>query len=334
LAVCLVSLAQGSVTINGRNLQVNGQNYFVKGVNYDPVPIGQNPGQTDYFSNSQIFNRDIPVIQRLGANTLRIYGVGNPGIGSLYQDFLDACINNGIRVVFAYYVPTSSNFADAGTRSSLVSGFVDMVNQFKNHPAILMWMFGNELNFNSAALPDLFSLINEARNAAHSAEGSSWHPVCASMADINLISTIAQYDSSVDLWALQIYRGSSFYTLFSDYAKTSSKPMVITEFGIDSWSNSANGVDEATQSQVDAGLFKEIINNRGVCSGGLVFEFQDEWWKAGNINSHDSNSSPCNSPDGACSAEYYGICAISPGTPNGLTPRQAYYGLQSVFASA
>eukprot|EP00475_Leptophrys_vorax_P005614 TRINITY_DN13388_c0_g1_i1.p1 TRINITY_DN13388_c0_g1~~TRINITY_DN13388_c0_g1_i1.p1 ORF type:complete len:434 (+),score=111.07 TRINITY_DN13388_c0_g1_i1:71-1303(+) len=330
-----MTVAVAAVSINGRMLQVNSENYFIKGVNYHPVPIGEYSGQTDMYNNSAIIDRDIPKLKALGVNTIRIYGVGNPGIARNYQYFLDQCYSSGIRVIFALYVPSSSNFADSQTREALKNSFVTMVNQFKAHPAILMWMFGNELNFNMQNdLGDLFSLINEARLAAHAAEGETWHPVCSSMADVNLLTTIAAYDSNVDVWAVQIYRGVSFFSLFADYAEISKKPLVITEFGIDAWDSRIGAVNESAQAQVDVELFNEIVKNNATCSGGLVFSFQDEWWKTGSVSSQEPTYTTCNAPDGTCSAEYYGICYISAGSPNGIGPREAYYSLQKTFVAS
>eukprot|EP00475_Leptophrys_vorax_P019891 TRINITY_DN2722_c0_g1_i1.p1 TRINITY_DN2722_c0_g1~~TRINITY_DN2722_c0_g1_i1.p1 ORF type:complete len:450 (-),score=92.78 TRINITY_DN2722_c0_g1_i1:29-1378(-) len=335
LLLVVTTCSSSIVTINGRRIQVDGKDFFVKGVNYAPVPVGQWPGQTDVFNNTAIIDRDMALLSKLGVNTIRIYGVGNPTLYSNYVYFLDKAYSNGIYVIFSFWFPTI-NFSNATQCTQTVSDFQRTVNAFKTHPAILMWMFGNELNFvGGVVLADLFSCINHARNAAHLAEGNTnWHPVTSSMADGSLSTVIPAYDSAVDVWSLQIYRGSSFFNLFSSYANSSSKPMVITEFGIDAYDSRVNAVNESMQAEVDMMLFSEILKNNQTCSGGLIFEFMDEWWKAGNPSTHVVDKNACNAPDGFCSSAFYGMCAVSSGgAADVVTPRQVYTSYQALLAS-
>ncbi len=103
--------------------------------------------KNDYYTSSAVdvavWQRDVQILKNMGANTVRLYGWNN----SLnHTQFLDALLQNGIRVVLQYWFPSSNDISDAQTRANLISGFTSMVNNYKYHPAIIMWLFGMNMN--------------------------------------------------------------------------------------------------------------------------------------------------------------------------------------------
>jgi beta-galactosidase/beta-glucuronidase len=97
----------------------------------------------DYYTGSAVdiavWQRDIEILKNMGCNTIRLYGWNN----SLnHTQFLDALLQNGIRVVLQYWFPSSNDISNAATRTNLINGFTAMVNNYKYHPAIIMWLFG------------------------------------------------------------------------------------------------------------------------------------------------------------------------------------------------
>ncbi|MBU0510077.1 MAG: hypothetical protein KKD28_12420 [Chloroflexi bacterium] len=356
-----VSSLTTTVTISGRQILVNGDPFTVKGVGYAPTPIGGDPETTtphgDYFTPdySAIYNRDLPLLRQMGANTIRIWGWKYNGN---HSDFLDAAHNNGTRTIYvivSYWLDASRDISDPTVRQAIVAEFTQMVAIHKNHPAVLMWAIGNELNapWMFGDSDDLFSLIDEMAQAAHMEEGDEYHPVTTPLADTDLINTIANRDLEVpnlDMWSVQVYRGSSFGSLFSDYTAVSYKPLVITEYGIDAYDD--ENVDEyenlgmSHQATYAESLWNEIVANSEVCSGGSIMTYSDEWWK-GKHGQTDSNHPSCpeadpsfhgacgyaNSahPDGYANEEWWGIMRT---TNNGtdldiMQPRSIYYVLQS-----
>src|SRR5262245_51830079 len=81
----LVWAAASQVTVSGRRLLVDGQVFTVRGVSYSPVPTGFTlvgsgngcSGGYQWWTNRSLYVADFPLIQRLGANTIRAYGILN-----------------------------------------------------------------------------------------------------------------------------------------------------------------------------------------------------------------------------------------------------------------
>ena len=353
------------VTISGRQIFVDGVPFTTKGVGYAPVPICIDPETTspygDYFTSdySSIYTRDMPLLRQMGANTIRLWGWNN---AADHTDFLNKAYNNGtnpIYVVVTFWMDYP-DITSHEARAKIKADFKDMVAAHKNYSAVLMWAIGNELNapwMYGDKLDDLFSLINEMAQEAHLEEGENAHPVTTPLADIDLINTIATYDSAMshlDAWSVQVYRGPSFGSLFSDYAAVSAKPLAILEYGIDAYDtencDEYENVGIPYQATYAEALWKEIEANSDVCFGGSIMAYSDEWWKgkygqaSGCPDScgcpdydpgcHSKCGYPIDShPDGFSNEEWWGIMrTIDNGSaPDIMQPRAVYYTLQSLW---
>ena len=84
--------------------------------------------------------------------------------------------------------------------------------------------------------------------------------------------------------------------------------------------------DEQAQAYATTKLVGEIkehsTSNNGPCFGGIIFEWADEWWKAGDPWNHDkwgiqTGGGPY--PDFTHNGEYWGLVTID------RIPRKAYY---------
>jgi len=354
-----------TVTTSGRQILVDGKPFTIKGVGYAPVPICIDPTTTppygDYFTSeySAIYNRDLPLLRQMGANTIRLWGWNN---GADHTDFLDKAYNNGINpiyVIVTFWMGSGYDISDTNVRNTIKANFRLMVAAHKNHPAVLMWAIGNELNapwMYGDKPDDLFSLIDEMAQEAHEEEGENPHPVTTPLADIDLINTIAHYDPlmpHLDVWSVQVYRGCSFYSLFTDYAAASAKPLAILEYNIDAYDNDAKDEYENIGTPYQAtwaeALWNEIKANSAVCCGGSIMAYCDEWWKgkygkdggAGCPDYDPCFHSTCGftatdcHPDDFANEEWWGIMrTVDNGAePDIMQPRVVYYTLQSLWRS-
>jgi M6 family metalloprotease-like protein len=350
-----------SVVVSGRQLVVNGSPFTIKGVGYSPVPICDDPEAMspngDYFTSgySAIYDRDLPLLREMGANTIRLWSWNNTAD---HLDFLDKAYNNGIDpiyVIAGFWINPGliidPNYWN-NVREEIKDNFRQMVAAHKNHPAILMWAIGNELNgpdMYAGKINYLFSLINEMAQVAHLEEGVNYHPVTTPLLDDSLINTISTYDSSVpllDIWGVNAYRGNSFGSLFNDYEAVSSKPLVILEYGIDAYDNVNQKEYQDVQAAYVEDLWNEIKANSDVCIGGSVMEYSDEWWKGKHSTDPGCpDNDPCSHstcgysapshPDGYANEEWWGIMrTVDNGNgPDIMEPKGVYYRLHALWLS-
>jgi len=327
------------IEVVGRQLFVDNNLFTVKGVCYSPTPVGEYHTY-DWSSYPDNYGKDFALLRAMGCNTIKIYKAPTQIAA------MDTAYLNGIYVIMDYPISWSANVSDPATRQSIKSGFLDMVNTWKGHPAVLMWNLGNEMNAHVSSLAAWYSLVNECAQAAHSVDPN--HPVTAACQDVTggIETQIGSYDSSVpdmDIWSVQLYRGNSFGGLFTSFASKSSKPLLLTEFGCDAYNGTIGSEDQDTQSTYIYRQWAEIKNNlsstnaSNVSIGGCVFEWSDEWWKhSGGSNSfHDTVTDWTNPnyPDPNMNEEWWGIVSVAPGTYH-KTQRQAWYTLQGWWRTA
>ncbi|MFH0878361.1 MAG: beta-galactosidase, partial [Lentisphaerota bacterium] len=294
-------------------------------------------------------------------NTIRLWSWV---AGRDHTDFLNKAYNNGSDPIYVI-IPCefSGEITNAASRTLIKSRFRNQVAAYKSYPAVLMWALGNELNSETmyggnpdagGNLTNFFSLVNELAAEAHAEEGANAHPVTVPLADENVIETISAFNASVtnlDVWSIQPYRGGTFGLLFSQYAEASSKPLVLTEFGVDAYDNAAHQEYElfgtAQQAVYTAALWDEIAVNSAVCAGGCVMEYSDEWWKGaqGYSGMGCPDKTPCvhgdcgkvmaGHPDSFLNEEWLGIMRTvdNGSSPDIMEPREVCNSLRSRWST-
>ncbi len=81
----------------------------------------------------------------MGVNTLRIYSWGQTAD---HTAFLDTCEQYGLKVFVTHGIGwAKDNPVDTvAKQQAIIESFAEQVKRYGDHPAILMWSFGNELN--------------------------------------------------------------------------------------------------------------------------------------------------------------------------------------------
>jgi len=322
--------APTSVAIEGRRLLVDGVPVHLKGVNWNPVPLGNvHPHGLDYSGSVAV---DSALMQQAGINALRSYEC------ICDVEVLDALWNRSIFVL-------NTVFANANEPLSLVE---EKVNAVKHHPAVLMWVVGNEWNYNSCYASHLnhaecLAYIRDAARLVKQHDRA--HPVASVYGSLPSSETLREL-SVIDVWGANFYYGLGFHDeelggsgdLFEEWARRSGKPLFIGEYGADAWDTRNNRTDYAAQAEALSSLTGAIVNQSsvlegGVCLGGMVFEFADEWWKdwTGNATTHDDTGFDWGHgphPDFRFNEEWWGLLDIH------RSPRPAYYAYANITAPA
>lgn len=323
--------------------------YLMTGANWSPASRATNTTTVD--PNNANIRRpefgnwratDIPLMKAMNINTVRLYI--NPPLDNSGIAVLDQLYANGIMVIM-----TVDDAINDRCRAQ------EVVNFYKNHPAILMWMLGSEWNINR-----YFGVASSVQDAAQRTQAlaafiktlDANHPIATSYGEIDIpadglrLADTQNYVSnvcpSIDIWSLNIYRGNTFGNLYNQWASISGKPMFIGEFGTDAFRSTApinppqGMVDEAMQAQWDLSLWNDLFANLSAkdasktALGGLVFEWSDEWWKVSPAGSQQPNGFPLQNghPDNFANEEYFGVVDID------RNPRQAYRTLTTAFEAA
>jgi len=291
-----------NVAVSDRQILVDGTPYTIKGICYHPVPKGSDQRS---FEN---LTEDLTLMAEAGINTIRVY---SPITEKWVLDEMAAA---GMKLIVGF------GYNQGGYYDILSGSFIDYVNNFKDHDAILLWELGNEYNYHpewfEGDMQNWYDALNNAAELIHQADPK--HPVTTAHGELPDTQALTSCPN-IDVWGMNVYRWDNPEEIFRQWEKISSKPMYLSEAGADSYmvvdSNGyAKGENEKAQADATRNILDDIFRNMEVCSGVAIFAFSDEWWKAGNNAALDpGGSAPFSGGvpyDGAANEEYWGIVDI------------------------
>ena len=364
---------------NAYQLLVKNKPYFIKGVCYSPIPIGQEH-EYDFWSDpGEPWKIDGKLMREMGINTVRFYqlpensGAAKKVINDLYQLY-------GIRSILGnwlgFWEYPGPRYADQDFQEKVKKDVLAMVRVYKDEPGVLLWILGNENNYSFServnpwgspeidAITDLrkrcdtragiyYSLVNELAREIHLIDPH--HPVALGNGELISLEAANQVCPDIDLVALIVYRGKTFGNLFKSLRATFDKPLIISEFGADSYDAYLKKEDQNAQALFLESQWKEIFKNSypnkdGAqnCLGATMFEWTDEWWKHDEASpeSWKIQDTESNWSNGSyyfdikaernmnMNEEWFGITALSEEIENGVNkriPRKAYYVLREFW---
>ena len=307
LLSCNATAKPKGVTVSKRQIKVNGKRYLIKGICYSPVPKGSRDRS---FKN---LTEDLALMVEAGVNTLRVYSpIDDPAV-------FDEIHATGLKVIIGI------GYDQKGYFDILSGSFIDYVNKYKDHPAVLMWELGNEYNYHpewfGGDITVWYKAMNHAAELIHQTDES--HPVSTAHGELPDALALSSCPN-IDVWGMNSYRWDhpdfDNHNIFEEWADVSSKPMYLSETGADSYMTiESHGYEqgENPKAQADATekILKAVFGNQYVCSGVTLFSFTDGWWKAGSPNTQDPGGSAPNSSgvpyDGSPNEEYWGIVDIN-----------------------
>lgn len=297
---------------------------------------------------------DFKLLQEMGCNTIRIYHPENIDIEILRDLFK----TYGIRVIMgnflgAYTKGSEANWED-GTdytseeqREKMKESVRAMVTEYKDEPFLLMWLLGNENdaegsygnstynNTNAASEPEVYAkFVNEV--ALMIKELDPDHPVGVCNARTKLLPYYADHAPDIDYVGFNSYAGPfGFSTIWNRVRKELDRPVLITEYGCDSYNEKKREEDETYQAGYHRRAWRDIETNSylgekaGNAIGGVIFCWLDKWWVCGASSKHDIEQGKWRGPkaDGFFHDEWLGMCGQGKGTrsPFLRQPRKVYY---------
>jgi beta-glucuronidase len=275
---------------------------------------GKPDGPYDTFVDANRNNRqdadeptvgDFQLLKDMGVNTIRLYhhASNKALLRQLYEQY-------GIMVLMGDFVgmytvgsgatwEEGTNYLDPVQRQRMTESVKQMVREFKDEPYLLMWVLGNENNYggvhgliggtgNAARYPDAYyQFINELARWIHKADPR--HPVAIANGEWLFLDLIARHAPAIDVFGANVYRGWYGFgrSFFEAVQQQFDRPVLITEFGCPAYQAGkpleAGALDQALYHLGNWVDLEEHMAGRGVGNvlGGVVFEWVDEWWKAG-----------------------------------------------------
>lgn len=324
-----VWLAQNKSSDQPCGITVNNTPFFASGVAYSPVPWGANPNWSpfgDFFFPpwNGIWERDLPLMRAAGINVIRSYNIENvnPNSGAKqdHTDFLKACWNKGEQPVYvllgfgplnnlAIYNPWKHNTANP-SRDAVKTTFLAMVEAYKDFPAVMGFIIGNEVNNEDTRSNSDFWIWIDGLAQSTKTTAPDKLTVMA-LVDDSMIS-VGDGNAHVphlDVWGINSYRGkitpataNNFDNLWTSYAAASDKPLLISEWGAPASTHTSTGALDFSSAVMSdlctyiTGHYSDIVFNNcasssnaavnpnsanwaAVCVGSCYFEWTDEWWK-------------------------------------------------------
>lgn len=211
-----------------------------------------------------------------GGNSGRTWGVdGNT------RRRLDEAHQHGLSMAVGIWLEHSQSGFDYSDTAAVETQFhkvIQAVESLKNHPAVLLWGLGNEMEgFESGDNPDLWRHVEAL--AAKIKQIDPNHPTMSVIAEVTeaKITAIHRHCPSLDIVGINSYGGCE--TVGQRYQKAGgTKPYVITEFGpIGTWEVPKNNIDaiiEPTSSE-KAEMYRRsyqvMKQDTSLCLGGYAF---------------------------------------------------------------
>ncbi|MCP9751457.1 glycoside hydrolase family 2 TIM barrel-domain containing protein [Ferruginibacter sp. HRS2-29] len=255
--ICIFAHAQAvkveiQKTADGYSLLRNGKPYFIKGA-----------GGTSYIER----------LAKYGGNSVRTWG------SEKGKEVLDKAAKLGLTVTMGLSVTAERhgfNYDDTAAVRRQLEGLRKEVRKYRNHPALLMWGIGNELNLEYKNVK-VWDAVNDISKMIHEEDPN--HPVATMLAGVNpqVMPEVIDRCTDLDLLAVQVYGGLA--KVPEEIKQTNwKKAYIVTEWGPtghwESVQTPWNASIEETSSEKAAvykSRYEASIQKDKNCLGSYVF---------------------------------------------------------------
>ena len=272
---------------DGWHLERGGEPFFIKG----GCIVRNSAADPDLL-------RLLDELEAAGGNAIRLWATG-PGTLSI----LDAAHERGIAVMLGLWMEHSPGHVDsvggnfdyldpADVQQQLAS-IISQVNLYKNHPALLAWGVGNELEHLDADTDADQELVTAIWTAINSAAGiikvrDPLHPTISVTADlgewhlVDNATQLATHCPNIDIWGVNAYETLSQLRTKIDNGPWD-RPYLIPEYGpsgwwgagMTSWGGRIEHHSSAKANWYRNGWITSIQGQSDRCLGGFAYLWDD-----------------------------------------------------------
>lgn len=229
-----------------------------------------------YFIQGAGGGADKTLLRNIGGNSFRTWGAGD------IEEQLETAKANGLTVMCGFWLGHAEHGFDYTNASALEETRRDVlatVRKVKDHPNLLCWALGNEMEMNNPHRPEMWRFINSLAREVKAIDPN--HPVTTVVAEIpdQTLSDFKTYCTDIDFFGINSYGGAA--SLGERWRKAEmKKPYVITEYGArGSWEGPKNAWGLALEptstekgGQFAAAYAGSIAPERGKnCLGSYAF---------------------------------------------------------------
>lgn len=171
------------------------------------------------------FNLDM--LREMGGNSLRTWGA------DMLEQKLDAAHAQGLTVTIGIWLGHEQHGFDYDNPQMLQQQRETVrrfVLRYRNHPALLIWALGNEMDMTETNKPPMWRHVNELARMVEELDPN--HPTMVVVAEVTQeeINQIQELAPDVDILGVNTYGGlSTLARRLREYGWT--KPYIVTEFG-------------------------------------------------------------------------------------------------------
>jgi Glycosyl hydrolases family 2, TIM barrel domain len=266
--VCKQLHAQTKIekTSTGFQLLRNGKPYYVKGVG----------GQVNFDD-----------MVKIGANSFRTWGIDDA------KKVLDEAQQRGLTVMLGFWLQHERHgfdYSDAAKVKVQLDHFKRMVDQFKDHPALLFWGIGNELDLEYTN-PACWDAVQDIAKYIHKTDPN--HPTSTVTAGLDSLEVahILKKCPDIDIYCVNTY--GDIGNVPNSIGRFGWKgPYMITEWGPNGHWESPKTVwgvsieqSSSEKREVYESRFKDyILPNKDYCLGSYAFlwgakqEYTETWY--------------------------------------------------------
>lgn len=255
------------IRVQGKFFFAGERKHFVRGVTYGPFPVGTHGEQ---FPEREIVERDFALMRGAGANTVRVFTV--PPVW-----LLNLAVEAGLKVLVGLPWTQHVAFLDSEIIKNEIRAAVTAgVRACARHRAVFAYLVGNEIP------PDMIR----------------WHGADAVRAFLRELVALVRAEHPGALVSYANFPSSEYLNIdFTDFVcfnvylhdegafrryiarlhnLAGDKPLVLTEFGVDSLHNGAEEQAKILSWQVQAAFASGV-------AGTFVFAWTDEWFTGGHL---------------------------------------------------
>ena len=252
---------QGKLTVKGKFFCIGEKKVFLKGVSYGPF----SPTNGTPFPERSVVEKDFALMAKLGANCLRTYTVPPNWL-------LELAFAYGLRVLIGIPWAQQVAFLDSSSlRAEIRQAVANGVKACRDHPAAFAYLVGNEIPSDivrwhgpeqvRAFLKELMAVVKEGDASALVSYAN--YP-CTEYLNIDFTDFLC--------FNVYLHREKDFRRYLSRlHNLAEDKPLVLSEFGIDSISESPETQGEILSWQVRASF------EMGA-AGTVIFAWTDDWY--------------------------------------------------------